>query len=180
MMKLNLIQAFQTASSILMGTSFLYLEKKEIQKPVEKQFLYWKTLLARGCPIVKVQAMNQFVKNNNLQKKVVYFTCISELFKEISSSLCKALKNYDKIVLAGDLNIDLLDPSKDILDHLCDQLDVFNLTNLIEESTYFMPDKRSLIDIILTMKPRSFHKANLKKLLFPIACIAKKSLPRSR
>ena len=90
------------------------------------------------------------------------------------------MKHYDKIALAGDLNIDVLDPSKDILDHLSDQLDVFNFTNLIEESTYFMPDKRSLIDIILTMKPRSFHKANLKKLLFPIACIAKKSLPRSR
>ena len=36
-----------------------------------------------------------------------------EFFKEISNTLSKALKCYDNIVLAGDFNIDLLDPSKD-------------------------------------------------------------------
>ena len=99
---------------------------------------------------------------------------MSELFKETSNSLSKALKCYDKIVLACDLNTDLLDPSKDISNHYSDQLDIFNLKNLVKESTCFMPVKDSLIDIILTIKPRSFHKANLKKLLFPITCIAKK------
>ena len=34
-----------------------------------------------------------------------------EFFKEISNSLSKALKCYDNIVLAGDLNFDLLDLS---------------------------------------------------------------------
>ena len=43
------------------------------------------------------------------------------------------MKCYDNIVLAGDLNIDLLDPSKDISNHLPDLLDVFNLKNLFEE-----------------------------------------------
>ena len=60
-MKLNLIQAFQTASSKLMGTSFLYLENIEIRKPVEKQFLCGKALLLRVCPILKVQALNRIV-----------------------------------------------------------------------------------------------------------------------
>ena len=81
-----------------------------------------------------------------------------EFFKEISNSLSKALKCYDNIALAGDLNIDLLDPSKDTSNHLSDLLDVFNLKNLVKEPTCFKSDKRSLVDIILTNKPRSFHK----------------------
>ena len=54
-----------------------------------------------------------------------------EFFNEISNTLSKALKSYDNIVLAGDLNIDLLDPSKDISNHLSD---------------------------LLVVLPRSFHK----------------------
>ena len=68
------------------------------------------------------------------------------------------MKCYDNIVLAGDLNIDLLDPGKDTSNHLFDLLDVFNLKNLVKEPTCFMSDKVSLLDIILTNKPRSFHK----------------------
>ena len=68
------------------------------------------------------------------------------------------MKCYDNIVLAGDLNIDLLDPSKDTLNHLSDLLDVFNLKNLVKEPTCFMSHKGSLIDLILTNKHRSFHK----------------------
>ena len=81
-----------------------------------------------------------------------------EFFKKISNTLSKALKCYDNIILAGDLNIDLLDPSKDTSNHLCDLLDVFDLKNLVKEPTCFMSDKGSLIYIILTNKPRSFHK----------------------
>ena len=82
-----------------------------------------------------------------------------EFFKEISNTFSKALKCYDNIVLAGDLNIDLLHPSKDTSDHLSDLLDVFNLKNL--EKTCFMSDKGSLIDIIFTNKPRSFQKTQV-------------------
>ena len=69
------------------------------------------------------------------------------------------MKCYDNIVLADDLNIDLLHPSKDTSDHLSDLLDVFNLKNL--EKTCFMSDKGSLIDIIFTNKPRSFQKTQV-------------------
>ena len=41
---------------------------------------------------------------------------------------------------------------------MSDLLDVFNLKNLVKEPTCFMSNKRSLIDTILTNKPRSFHK----------------------
>ena len=42
-------------------------------------------------------------------------------------TLSKTWKCYENIVLAGDLNIDLLDPNKDTSNHLSDLLDVFNL-----------------------------------------------------
>ena len=51
------------------------------------------------------------------------------------------MKCYDNIVLTGDLNIDLLDPSKDISNHLSDLLDVFNLKNIVNEPTCFMSNK---------------------------------------
>ena len=58
-----------------------------------------------------------------------------EFFKEISNTLNKALKCYDNIILAGDLNIDLLD-------RLPDLFDAFNLKNLVKEITCFMSDER--------------------------------------
>ena len=81
-----------------------------------------------------------------------------EFFKEYSNTLGTALKYYDNTVPAGDHNIDLLDPSNDTANHLPDLLDVFNLKNLVKDPTCFVSDKWSLIDIILTNKPRSFHK----------------------
>ena len=65
------------------------------------------------------------------------------------------MKCYDNIVLAGNLNIDSLGPSKDTPNYLSDQLDFSNLKNLVKEPTCFMSDKGSLIDIVLTNKPRS-------------------------
>ena len=59
-------------------------------------------------------------------------------------------------MLAGDLNINLLDPSADTENHLSDLLDIFDLKNI--EPTCFKSEKGSLIDIILTNKPRSFKK----------------------
>ena len=94
---------------------------------------------------------------------MVYLVCISppkfqkegEFFREISNTFSKALKCYGNIVLAGNLNIESLDNTSN---HLSDLLDVFNLKNLVKEPTCFMSDKGSLIDIIPTNKPRSFHK----------------------
>ena len=78
---------------------------------------------------------------------MVYFICISspnfnkgEFFKEISNSFSKALNCNDNVALAGDLNIDLLDPSKDTSNHLSDLLDVFKLKNLVKEPTCVKSD----------------------------------------
>ena len=49
----------------------------------------------------------------------------------------KSLNNYDNIVIAGNLNIDLSDSSKATSNNLSDLLDVFNLKNLVKELTCF-------------------------------------------
>ena len=81
-----------------------------------------------------------------------------DFFNEITNSLSKIISNYDNVVLAGDLNIDLLDPSADTGNHLSGLIDIFDLYNMVKEPTCFKSEKGSLIDIILTNKPRSFKK----------------------
>ena len=50
--------------------------------------------------------------------------------------LNKIYNKYDTLI-AGDLNIDKLDPIKNISNHLSDITDVFDLTNLVKETTCF-------------------------------------------
>ena len=69
------------------------------------------------------------------------------------------LGNYDNIVLAGDLNIDELNSCSDSSNHLSDMKDVFNLSNLINKPTCFKSQSGSLLDLILTNRPRSFMKS---------------------
>ena len=45
--------------------------------------------------------------------------------------MAPTLKSYEKMVIDGDLNIDLLDPRRDASNHFSDLLDVFNLKNLV-------------------------------------------------
>ena len=59
-----------------------------------------------------------------------------EIFKEISNTLSEYLKCYDIIIIAGDLNINLLDPS--------------NLKNLVKKPTSFMSDKGSDKNFVFT------------------------------
>ena len=72
---------------------------------------------------------------------MVYFLCIrpaprppnfnkAKFFNEISNTLGKALKSYN-IVLAGDLNIDLIGPSEDASNHLSDLIDLMFLNQKI-------------------------------------------------
>ena len=56
----------------------------------------------------------------------------------------------------GDINIDLHDKKCVGYKQLTEFLDVFNLSNLIKEKTCFFKDHESLIDVILTNKPRRF------------------------
>ena len=75
-------------------------------------------------------------------------------------TLNKALNKYDNLLLAGDLNINTLRPTSDSSNHLTDLNDTFILTNLVTDSTCFKSNKDTLIDLMLTNKPKSFYKSH--------------------
>ena len=51
-------------------------------------------------------------------------------------------------------------PNSDSSNHLSDQNDTFSLTNLVTDSTCFKSNKGSLINVMLTNKPKSFYKSH--------------------
>ena len=71
-------------------------------------------------------------------------------------------------MLIGDLNCDLSRPDKGAKEGktLMDLMDVSGLTNLIKVSTRVVVESSSLIDVILTNKPRS-----MKEMLYTMRCL---------
>ena len=80
-------------------------------------------------------------------------------FNEIFITLNELLGRYDNFLLAGDLNINELKHGPDSANHLPDGKDVFNLTNLVRKPTCFKSQDGTLIDLMLTNRPRSFLKS---------------------
>ena len=76
-------------------------------------------------------------------------------------SLSKAVKDYENIIVIGDLNIDLTNPSTDTFNLLSELCANFNLKNLIKGITCNKSEQGSSIDVILTNKPRSFFNTNI-------------------
>ena len=90
-------------------------------------------------------------------------------------------------LLAGDLNIDELKTGgSDSSNHLSDVKDVFNLKNLVKKPTYFKSQDGTLIDLMLTNRPRSFLKSqnfeiglsDCRKLVVSILRASFKKLPK--
>ena len=77
--------------------------------------------------------------------------------REINSILLRSTQRYESIMLTGDLNCDLSRPDKGAKDGktLMDLMDVYGLTNLTKVPTRVVAESSSLIDVILTNKPRS-------------------------
>ena len=83
-----------------------------------------------------------------------------EFFDEISVRLYKILGKNDNVILAGDLNLDELRPCSDSSkNYLSDVKDIFSLRSLIKEPTSFKLQNSTLLDLILTNRPRSFMKS---------------------
>ena len=61
----------------------------------------------------------------------------------------------------GDLNIDTADITKNACNYLSDLCDTFSLTNIINGKTCFKAQKGTSIDVLLTNRPRSFHKMGI-------------------
>ena len=64
-----------------------------------------------------------------------------------------------KVLVAGDLNIDELQPTSDSSNHLSDAKNVFNLQNLVKEPICYKPQDGTVIDLLLTTRPRSILKS---------------------
>ena len=75
-----------------------------------------------------------------------------KFFREISVSLNKIINEYENVLLAGYVNVGLLNNSNDQANNFSDLKDTFNFTNLVMEATCFKAGKLSLIDGFLTSK----------------------------
>ena len=79
-------------------------------------------------------------------------------FNEVSNALNKAVNKYDNILVTGHLNIDFSDSKMDTNNYLGDFIDSFSLTNIVNYKACFKTLNRTLLDIMLTSKPKSFFK----------------------
>ena len=82
-------------------------------------------------------------------------------FDEIKKTLNLAINKYDNIILAGDLNVDMDIPEKDVKGYLSDLCDTFDFTNLINQKTCLQSENGSSLDVILTNRPRSFQMTSV-------------------
>ena len=91
-----------------------------------------------------------------------YLLTVLQTFRKLSflRTLNKALNEYDNLLFTGDLNINTLRPTSGSSNHLSDLNDTFSLTNLVTDSAYFKSSQGSLIDLMLTDKPKSFYKCH--------------------
>ena len=95
--------------------------------------------------------MQAYRPPNEANKKV--------FFDELNETLDKVVNKYN-IFLAGDLNIDTGNKSKDTNNYLCDFMDTFSLNNLTKVKTCFKSTTGTTLDIMLTNKMRSFQKTS--------------------
>ena len=76
-------------------------------------------------------------------------------FNEVSNNLNKAVNKYDNILVTDDLNIDFFNIKMDTNNYLCDFIDTFTTTNIVKSKTCFKTLNGTLLDLMLTSKPKS-------------------------
>ena len=81
-------------------------------------------------------------------------------FNDLHLSLNQCVNRYDNIIVMGDLNIDISEKRKDNNNFLSDLCETFSLQNVITGKTCHKSNVGTSIDIILTNRPRSFHKTS--------------------
>ena len=91
------------------------------------------------------------------------FTQLPKFLEELKKSVDMAINKYENIILMGDINVEMsslneLNVNFYDVNEFCD---IFSLTNLIKRTTCLTPTAKhpSLIDIILTNRPRSFKNS---------------------
>ena len=112
----------------------------------------------------------------------------SMFFKEVTACLNKAVNVYENIMVAADLNTDLLRPKYDTGNFMSDLNDILSLSNIIKEPTCFKSENHSLLDILLTNKVHCFQKtatfvtgiSDCHKLIITVLRAGFKRLPAKR
>ena len=79
-------------------------------------------------------------------------------FQEWSKTVSRAINKYDRILVAGDSNIDVSGSNGLNDNHFCELIDTFNLINLVKTSTCFKTTRGILLDVLLTHKSKSLQK----------------------
>ena len=82
-------------------------------------------------------------------------------FTEVKDSLTKAFANYEYVLLAGDLNVDMDIPKTDTKGYLSDLIDLFDLTNIVKGKTCFQKTGGSSLDVMLTNHPLCFQSTRV-------------------
>ena len=82
-------------------------------------------------------------------------TNLITFFNDLENCLNKAFSKVDNVIVLGDLsiNFNVTDSNYDRLKILCE---TFDLRNIIKQKTCFAGEQGTLIDLILTNRPRSF------------------------
>lgn len=73
---------------------------------------------------------------------------VREFLNEFENSLSIVAPKFDYIICAGDLNIDVLDPSSNAYSLLSNISDTFELKQIVEQPTRYSPTSAKLIDLI--------------------------------
>ena len=92
------------------------------------------------------------------------FTQLPKFLEELKKSVDMAINKYENNILMVDINVDMssLNELKNVnyydVNEFCD---IFSFTNLIKQTTWLTPTAKhpSLIDIILTNRPKSFKNS---------------------
>ena len=130
-----------------------------------------------GIPVKRVHALEPanlevicFEITTAKRKWLIYsfyrsetFTQLPKFSEELKKSVDMAINKYENIILMGDINVDMSSLNKLNVNYydVNEFCDIFSLTNLIKQTTCLTPTAKhpSLIDIILTNKPRSFKNS---------------------
>ncbi len=78
---------------------------------------------------------------------------LRQFLNSMENVLDMAYKRYERVVLMGDHNVDLLTQNNE-RNMLLDFYDAFDLKNIIQDTKCHVGDSKTLIDHIFTNKPR--------------------------
>ena len=112
------------------GGKLVYVKQGIIAKRLENLETKFSETICIELTISKKKWCALFAYRPPKQNKTLFF-------EEISSSLSYIVNKYDNYIIAGDLNINMLDPKCDESSHFFDLKDAYNLSNLVKSATCF-------------------------------------------